>query len=170
MSDALEIGEGWAVTRGTAELKAKLMAERAERLDMESRLRKCPVCKGATKVVEFGLFGTGVWVGCDRTDECSRYIELHTEGWSIEECVAEWNKYNSGLYLCARRAKIWFRKHFGAEKRAEKRRKKEEIARKRAEDERRRALFGVEKPKKRGFWVRLLARRQKVSGGSSVGK
>lgn len=170
MSETDRIGEGWAVTRGTEELEAERQTERAARLAIEHGLAKCPVCRGAARIVEFGLFGTGVWIGCDRTEECSRYIELHTEGWSIEECAAEWNKCNSGVCLVIRRVKKWFRERFGAEKRAEKRKIREEIVKNRAESERRREIFGVEKPKKRGFWSRMLARRQKVSGGTTVEK
>lgn len=165
-----EIVEIWQVTKGSEELEAERAAEEAKLREIECGLAKCPVCGRAARIVEFGLFGTGVWIGCDRTEECSRYIELHTEGWSVEECAAEWNRCNSGVCLVIRRVKKWFRERFGAEKRAEKRKNREEIAKKRAESERRREIFGVEKPKKRGFWSRMLARRQKVNGGTTVEK
>lgn len=145
----------WKVTRETAEIEAERMAERMRRADIETGLRVCPVCRGPTRIVVFGLEGNGVWVGCDETDECSRYIEIHTEGWSIEEVAAEWNKYNSGIFLVLRRAKMWFRRHFGAEKRREKRENRQKLEEKRAKEDKMREIFGVERGKKPRRWWRI---------------
>ena len=145
----------WKVTRETAEIEAERMAERMRRADIETRLRVCPVCRGPARIVEFGLEGNGVWVGCDETDECSRYIEIHTEGWSIEEVAAEWNKYNSGIFLVLRRAKMWFRRHLGVEKRMEKRENRRKLEEKRVKEDKMREIFGVERGKKPRMWWRI---------------
>ena len=159
----------WVVTRETAEIEAKYKQEEAARKELELGLARCPVCKGAAKVVEFGLEGNGVWIGCDRTDECSRYIEIHTEGWSVWEVAEEWNRYNRGVYLAIRRVKRWIREHFSAEKRREKRENRKILEENRAKEAKRREIFGLEQPKKKGIWGRILARRQKVGGNTSVG-
>ena len=154
----------WKETRSTEEIAAERERERTERRELESGLRRCSVCGGAAKIVEFGLEGNGVWVGCDRTAGCSQYIEIHTEGWSAAESAAEWNKYNSGVYLLLRREKRWYISNFGAEEWKEKRENREKMRKMRQEEERRREIFGIEGEKKVGFWRRVLARRQKVGG------
>lgn len=91
-------------------------------------LAKCPVCGGEAEKVVFGVGGKGVWVGCCRTEECSRYVEYHKEGWGMEDAVADWNRRNSGVYGAIRRIKRWFRDNLGevaAEKKREQREKKE---------------------------------------------
>ena len=158
----------WEVTRETSEIEAKHRQEEAARKELELGLAKCPVCKGAAKIVEFGIAGEGIWIGCDRTDECSRYIEIHTEGWSVWEVAEEWSRYNSGVFLLIRRVKRWFRKHLGAEKRREKRENRKKLEEKRAEEAKRREILGLEPPKREGIWVRILARWQKVGGTKSV--
>lgn len=159
----------WSVTRETAEIEAEQRREEAARREIELGLAKCPVCRGEAKVVEFGIEGNGVWVGCDRTEECSRYIEIHTEGWSVGEVAGEWNLYNSGIFLMIRRAKRWFRMHFGAEKWQERRENREKEEKNREKEAKRREIFGLKQPKREGFWHRVLARRQKVGGNTSVG-
>lgn len=160
-----EIGEVWTVTRGTEELERERAEENARRELIEKGLRRCPVCKGAAKIVEFGLEGNGVWVGCDRTAECSRNIVLHIEGWSIEEAAAEWNRYNSGIYLLLRKMKMWVERHLGARKRLENQQKREEEKRQRALDEKRREVFGIKnKPK---VWQKVLGW---VKGRRETGK
>ena len=137
-------GDVWKETGGEVAILERAAAERKRFAEIEGSLAKCPVCRYEAKAVVFGAEGNGVWVGCDRCDECSRYIVLHTEGWSLEECAAEWNRYNSGVFLFIRRAKIWFRRRFGEEKRWEKRKNREEMGKKRAEDAKRREIFGIE--------------------------
>ena len=151
---AEERGTGgiWAVTRGVEEIRR----ERAEEVERYARimkgLAKCPVCKGEAKAEVFGAEGHGVWVGCDRSAECCRYIEIHTEGWSLEEVAAEWNRYNSRVYRRIRRMKRWIRKHLGADKRAAD----EERAKREAEAEEERAkrekVFGIRRGKRRSWW------------------
>lgn len=166
--ESREEHEIWVVTKETAEIEAEQRQEEAARRELETGLARCPVCGKTAKVVEFGLEGNGVWVGCDRTEECSRYIEIHTEGWSVWEVAEEWNRYNSGIYLLIRRAKRWFRLHFGAEKWQKKRENREKEAKKREKEAKRREIFGLEEPKREGFWRRILARRQKVGGNISA--
>lgn len=158
----------WAVTRETAEIEAKRKREEAARKELEKSLARCSVCKGAGKVVEFGLEGKGVWVGCDRTSECSRYIEIHTEGWSAREVAEEWNRYNSGVYLVIRKIKRWFRLCFGAEKRRERRENKKIFEEKCVEEAKRREIFGIKRLEREGFWHKVLARWQKVGGNVSA--
>ena len=100
-----EIAKGMVITKETAEIEAARERERQKRLALEMSAVRCGVCGMMAKIVEFGLEGNGVWVGCDRTEECCRYIEIHTEGWSAEECVAEWNRYNSGMFGWLRKMK-----------------------------------------------------------------
>lgn len=146
----------WRETRGTDEVRRERAAAEARLLGIEAGLAKCTVCGRAAKVETFGREGLGVWVGCDRSAECGRYIEIHTEGWSIEETAREWNRCNRGAFGMIRRAKRWFRERFGAEKRAERKAR----AKERAEDERERAkrrrMFGMEEArsegKRRRFW------------------
>jgi ssDNA-binding Zn-finger/Zn-ribbon topoisomerase 1 len=160
--------EIWSVTRETAEIEAEHKREEAARRKLEAGLAKCPICGMRAKVVEFGLEGNGVWIGCDRTEECSRYIEIHTEGWSVWEVAEEWNRYNRGVFLVIRRAKRWIRKHFGAEKWRNSRENREFLEKKRAEEAKRREILGIKEPERGGFWHKVLARWQKVSGNTSV--
>ena len=162
MSEGAEKGI-WRETRGTEEIEAERRREESERAELEKGLARCSVCNGAAKIVEFGLEGNGVWIGCDRTEECSRYIEIHTEGWSIREVAEEWNRNNRGVNLVIRRVKRWFRERFGEEKRREKRKKREFLAKKRVEETKMREIFGISEGKKEGFWGKLLAKRQKVA-------
>ena len=170
MSDALEIGGLWTVTRSAEEIAAEREAERKHAEELEAGLARCSVCGEAAKVVEFGLEGNGVWIGCDRSEECSRYIEMHEGGWSIEEAAAEWNRYNTGMYLVARRMKRWMRERFGAERRAERAREKQKRAKEAAERAKRREVFGIKAEERGGILTRILARRQKVDGDGAVGK
>lgn len=115
-----EIAKGMVITKETAEIEAARERDRQKRLLLERGLVPCGVCGKRAKMVEFGLEGNGVWVGCDRSAECCRYIEIHTEGWSAEEAAAEWNRYNSGMFGVLRK---WER---GLREWGEKRREKKE--------------------------------------------
>ena len=147
-----EIQEVWHVTAETDELEREREQERVREERIRRGLAKCPVCGGEARMVIFGVGRNGVWIGCDRSAECSRYIEIHTEGWSLDEVAAEWNKYNSGVFRWLRRAKRRLIKLFGAENRA----KKAEILKKEAKKEEERAkreqIFGINRGKKRGRW------------------
>lgn len=145
----------WTVTDG-AERDIRLLDESEAKIrEITEGLAKCPVCKRPAKLVRFGFHNRGVWIGCDRTEECSRYIERHSEGWSIEDTAECWNRRNSGMRKAIRMAKRWFRVHFGSEVRAERRRKRELAAKKRAEIARRREVFGIIEPKKAKKWWKL---------------
>ena len=145
----------WVETGGEKRVLKAWEAKRELISRLTVGLAKCPVCKGAAKIVTFGLSGNGVWVGCDKTDECSRYIELHTEGWSIEDTAAEWNMRNKGWRKCIRQTKRWFRIHFGSEERAKRRRLRELKAEKAKELAKRRERFGILPPKKARRWWKL---------------
>lgn len=134
-------GEVWTVTRETGEIEAKQREEAAARMEVALGLARCPVCRGFAKVEEFGIDGKGIWIGCDNTDECARYIEIHTEGWSIWEVAEEWNRYNRGIFLLIRKVKRWFRLHFGAEKWRKKRENRAKIEKKRVEEAKRREIL-----------------------------
>ena len=109
----------------------------------ELKLVKCPVCGGEAKCVQFGIRGCGVWIGCDRSMECSRYIEVHLRGWSIEETARDWNRRNSGVCKVIRNVKGWFRRHFGKWAREERRIKKQKMAEKAEKEEKLKELFGA---------------------------
>ena len=145
----------WTETRGTEEIAAEIEHERKEREELLEGMARCSVCGGKGKIVEFGLEGNGVWVGCDRSAECSRYIEIHTAGWSVRECGEEGNKYNTGIYLWLRRVKRWFFERFGAENRRKVRENKEILVKNAELDAKRREIFGVEGRKKSRWWRKI---------------
>lgn len=125
--------ELWKVTDGAERV---LRRERLKELHLQrliAELASCPVCKRAAKLVVFGREGHGVWIGCDRSSECSRYIEYHSEGWSIEEVAREWNFRNKGINRVIRQIKGWARRSFSGEYRAERAKRREEEAEKAAE-------------------------------------
>ena len=130
----------WRETGGEKDYFEAARARELAEAEMISGLARCSVCGGAARVVKFGrdLSGeyTGVWVGCDKTDKCARNIEIHTEGWSVKDTIADWNRFNSGMYRVIRKVKGWFRNRFGKVASAEKRvlhEKKMERAKKRTE-------------------------------------
>lgn len=128
-----DVGEElWKVSRS-----AKRVAEEeaAEKRKMVLRVRECARCPVCGKKVRGAIFGRkmrGVWVGCDRSPECARNIELHLEGWSFEEVCDEWDRKNRGLNRMIRKMKMWWENWFG-----EKRRREKEMRRQRLERERR---------------------------------
>ena len=150
-----EFGETgiWTVTRGAEEMRKEMLAEKERIAGIVKGLRRCPVCGGEAKAVMFGAEGNGVWIGCDRSAECVGYIEIHTEGWSLEEVAAEWNLYNSGMYRLIRKMKRWWRKHYSRARREEKRWEEGKAA-KRAEEreERERIFWGKPKKSERRWW------------------
>lgn len=142
----------WTVTGGAE----KIVAEEAERekryAEIKAGLARCPVCKGAAEIVRFGFRGKGVWVGCDRTEACSRYIEFHSEGWSVEDTARDWNKRNRGVRKLVRLTKKWFSDRFGSRQRADKRFRAEIAAKKAAEVAKRREVFGINEPQRAKRW------------------
>lgn len=145
----------WVETGGERKVLENWERQRELVSRLTGGLAKCPVCKGDAKITIFGLKGNGVWVGCDRTEECSRYIERHTEGWSIEDTAQCWNHQNYGWRRWVRLVKRWFRLRFGAEERAKKRIKRELSAKKAAELAKRRERFGILPPKKAKKWWKV---------------
>lgn len=125
-----KIIEGW-------EAKRKLISQMTEGLE------RCPVCMGKARIETFGFNGNGIWVGCDKTEECSRYIERHLSGWSIADIVKDWNWRNSGWRKCIRLIKRKVRGVIGKEERIKRRLKKENEAKKKEETDKRREVFGV---------------------------
>lgn len=102
---------------------------------LSEELVKCPVCYRAAEVRQFGFENRGVWVGCNYSPECARYIEWHrpSEGWSLSMAKREWNRKNSGIFGLIRRAKIWLRLHGYLLSREEKAWESRERAKKKAE-------------------------------------
>ena len=145
----------WVETGGEKRVLEARAAKAALIRRLTEGLAKCPVCKEKAKIVAFGMSGNGVWVGCDRTEECSRYIERHSEGWSIEDTAQCWNHRNYGWRKLVRLVKRWFRLHFGSEERAKKRVLKELKAQKAEELAKRRARFGILPPKNAKRWWKL---------------
>lgn len=151
----------WKVTKGTAEIEAEERAKLEQVRKIVDGLARCSVCGGRARVKVFGLEGNGVWVGCIRSPECSRYVELHTEGWSLEECAAEWNWYNTGWRKVLRKCKVWCMRRWGRVARAEKGWAKKVAEEKREVEERRREVFGVDEPKKGGWWRKIGGKMRK---------
>lgn len=142
----------WTETDGADRFLAEQERKRLEFEKLVSGLAKCPVCKGAARIERFGLLGHGVWVGCDETDECCRYIEFHEGGWSVEDTVRDWNRRNRGVLKCIRLVKRWFRLRFGKMARAERARKRELAAKKADEMAKKREIFGIFEPKSEKKW------------------
>lgn len=139
-SDEDDFGEElglWENERSVEEVKEEVEAEREREKQIIEGLARCPVCGEKAEAVSFGKFGEGVWVGCNRSAECSRNIEYHEEGWSLEEAAEEWNRRNRGIRLGIRKAKMWWEKRFGERarmlkkvaKESEERKKKFELER-----------------------------------------
>ena len=142
----------WKETRGTGELVREVMEAEERRRKKVEGMARCVVCNGAARAEVFGAEGRGVWVGCDRSPDCSRYIELHEEGWSLDEVMEEWNRWNGGVYRAIRKLKYWIWRAFSAEKRAERREKRCREAENGEKTARRCEIFGVEMGKRRSFW------------------
>ena len=153
--------ELWKVTDGAERVMRR---ERLKELHLQgviARLAKCPVCGEAAKLVVFGRDGRGVWVGCDRSPECARYIEHHVEGWSIDDATACWNHRNRGLNWVIRKLKMWFRRVFDKNERAEREKKREAAKKRELEKAERMKRFGVE-IKRSGFFGRMKKRAERV--------
>ena len=142
----------WEETGGEKKYLAEQAAKEAEMERLTAGLAECPVCKGKARIVIFGAKRHGVWVGCDKTEECSRYVECHTEGWSIAETAGDWNRRNRGWRKVVRRIKRWYRQRFGAERRARKRAEKEYLAKKEARMTKMREVFGIIEPEREKKW------------------
>ncbi len=145
----------WRVTGGEREKLRRDEERRTELEHLVKGLARCPVCKGPARVVLFGARGGGVWIGCDKTADCARHIEIHTEGWSIEEAAERWNRYNRGIFLCVRKVKNWWRKNIGAEGRRERAEKRVAAEKKRAREARLRELFGIKRSEGEKKWWRV---------------
>ena len=149
-------GGVWKVVRETAEIEADLKAARERMQEIESGLARCSECGGKVGVHIFGQEGHGVWIGCDRSFNCSRHIEYHAEGWSIAEVAAEWNRYNSGVMKYVRKAKSWFWKRFGRINRQIKRYNAAKKAEEKAKKAIIREVLGVKEGKREGKIKKIL--------------
>jgi ssDNA-binding Zn-finger/Zn-ribbon topoisomerase 1 len=144
----------WTETDGAARVLQKEAEKRQQFQCIKAGLAKCPVCRKEAKIVRFGLGGKGIWIGCDRTEDCSRYIEFHAEGWSIEDTARDWNRRNRGWRKVLRRIKRGFYDRFGHLSRAEKRLQKEIKAKKEKNLAKRREIFGIFAPqRKKSWWI-----------------
>ena len=110
----------WTETDGAEQVLRREAEQERRYAEIKAGLAKCPVCKGAAEIVRFGLSREGVWVGCDRTEKCCRYIEYHSRGWSVEETARDWDHRNRGLRKVVRLIKRWFTERFGRMARAER--------------------------------------------------
>ena len=116
----------------------------AEEIERHKKgLAKCLVCGSEAEIVVFGFEGNGVWVGCCKTDDCSRFIEYHKSGYSISDAVKDWNRLNSGIFGKIRRLKMWFRNNFGVVAAEKKRIKRAESEKKRAKERKMEEIFGI---------------------------
>ena len=149
------MGKVWKETGGEAEALRR-MEETEEREEwILSELEPCCICGGEPRAEILGLFGEGVMIGCDRSAECKRNIERHSEGWSLEEVAEDWNKRNSGARKWIRLFKSFFRRRYGKIARMEKREKKEKRKRELADRKRRMEIFGIEEKRKHRFRLRF---------------
>lgn len=147
--------EVWRVTDGAEKVVQRDQEFQEHLREVHRGLEKCSVCGSEAKICLFGLFGRGVWVGCDRTEECCRNIEYHDEGWSVDEVAECWNHRNRGLNYVIRKIKRWFRKVFRVGERERRRKEREEKERAKEEERKRRERFGIGEPKKIGI-IRML--------------
>jgi ssDNA-binding Zn-finger/Zn-ribbon topoisomerase 1 len=143
----------WIETGGESEYLEERERERERWEKIEKGLARCPICGEKAKVKEFGLGGIGLWVGCDRSEECVRNIEYHSEGWSFEEVAEEWNRRNRGIRLLIRRIKMWFERNFGERKKFERKELKERERIKKEIEKKRNEIFGIKEEKK--GWLRV---------------
>lgn len=95
------------------ECREKIFASQRAMEAEVAKCVRCPRCGGKVRYKEFGIGKRGVWVGCDRTAECQRFVEVHREGWSVAECCQDWNRKNSGIIGCVRKAKWWWKDRYG---------------------------------------------------------
>ena len=146
----------WKVTDGAEKVIRKRELEIEKVRKIIEGLKRCPVCEGKAKLVIFGLGGNGVWIGCDRTERCARNIEYHEEGWSIEEVAAEWNRYNSGIYLIIRKVKQWIEFRYGRLARARRKVAEENRAKEMEKEDFMRKVFGIEEEKREKWYMRIL--------------
>lgn len=154
-------GKLWRVTDG-AETALRAEAERRQKYRrIRAGLAKCLVCGREANIVQFGRGGKGVWIGCDRTEACCRYIEYHAEGWSIEETARDWNRRNRGFRKWIRLLKKWIYDRFGEQKRAERRYLRELEAKKSREIALRRERFGFSEPKEPTRWWKFVRKGNK---------
>lgn len=142
----------WTVTDGADKVVHAEKAWQERYAQIKAGLARCPVCKGAAEIVCFGLRGKGVWIGCDRTEACSRYIEIHTEGWSVEDTARDWNRRNSGIFKMVRLVKKWFFDRFGKVARAERRMRAEKSEKEAANMTKRRQVFGIKESGRAKWW------------------
>lgn len=119
------MGKVWRETGGEKEYLRRKEEERLNRISIEAGLERCPVCGGRARVAIFGMEKRGVWVGCDASERCMRNIEWHSEGWSMKEVAEEWNRRNRGWRRGVRKLKMWLEREFGAEKRYERKIRRE---------------------------------------------
>lgn len=152
----------WKVTKETAEIEAEERAKLEQVRKIVDGLARCSVCGGRARVKVFGLEGNGVWVGCIRSPECSRYVELHTEGWSLEECAAEWNWYNTGWRKVLRKCKVWCMRRWGRVARGEKEWAKKQEREKKEKDAKRREILGIEDAIRMGMRGKILGKIRKI--------
>lgn len=145
----------WTETDGAVRALREEAEREAKLAHIKASLVRCPVCKGEAEMVRFGLRGRGIWIGCFRTEECSRYIEIHTGGWSIEDTARDWNRRNRGIRKWIRSLKRCLFNSFGRRKRAERRYERELEQKKEAEAAKRLEIFGISTPKGKKTWWRF---------------
>ena len=150
----------WTETDGAEQVLRREAEQERRYAEIKAGLAKCPVCKGAAEIVRFGLSREGVWVGCDRTEKCCRYIEYHSRGWSVEETARDWDHRNRGLRKVVRLIKRWFTERFGRMARAERCMKSERDARRAAEAAKRREVFGGRMERKGKSWWKFWKKGQ----------
>ena len=151
----------WEETGGAEKHLQAEMLERMKENQIVGSLVRCPVCGERAKAVVFGYKEEGIWIGCDRSEECARNIEYHKEGWSLEETARDWNRRNSGIRLLIRRMKMLWERMFSRANRAARRISREREAEKRAKEARLAEIFGIERPRGGNKWriIRRITRR-----------
>lgn len=146
----------WRVTDGAEEHQRRMAEEEARENEIVRGLAKCAICGGEAKAVGFGLGHHGLWIGCDRSEGCSRHIEIHLEGWSLEEVAADWNRRNRGWRKWVRKFKHCVWKMFDEGRRYERKVAREKKRAEREEKERMREIFGIKKSKKGWRLLKIL--------------
>ena len=142
----------WRMTGGEERVLSEEEENRQKVERIKEGLARCSICGAEAKLVLFGLGKKGVWIGCDRTGECGRYIEMHSIGWSIEDVARDWNRRNRGLLKLIRTVKRWFHNRTDAVKRNERRMRKENEREKEQLERKRREVFGINEPERAKRW------------------
>jgi len=149
------MNELWEETGGEKEYQRLEEERKAKEREIEEGLARCSVCGEKAGIHKFGIDERGIWIGCCRTMDCTRYVEYHSEGWSIEDTARDWNRYNGGLFRVVRIVKRKISKVIGRREREWRRMEREEREKKIQSRNRLRELLGIKEKVVRKKWWKV---------------